>query len=102
MQQSWPRLSASPVSMLKVTARQDLQLWGGGGENGDLKLRRDRSMTEGLGMCGTTMQMPWTYVWGARVARLPILPQSAPRRKTTSPHPHQREPRGRGSKRDRA
>ena len=41
-------------------------------------------MTEGLGRCGNTMPSPWTHPWCARVALLPILPQSAPRRKTAA------------------
>eukprot|EP00966_Prymnesium_polylepis_P136445 3152902-Prymnesium_polylepis.1 len=56
VQRSSDRLPGLPVSILKVTAQ--LQLWGGGGENGDLEFQKERSMTEGLDKCRTTMQTP--------------------------------------------
>jgi hypothetical protein len=67
-------------------ASQDFWFRGGGGENGDLEFCSDRSMTEGVCGCKSTMQKPWARPWGARVARLPILPQEC------SPPPRGRRP----------
>eukprot|EP00966_Prymnesium_polylepis_P311676 7201893-Prymnesium_polylepis.1 len=37
----------------------------GGGQNDDLAFRRERSVTEGVCGCRTTMLTPWAHVWGA-------------------------------------
>ena len=91
------------VRTAKLSGLPRLQLWGGGGENGDLESRINSSMTEVLGRCGITMQMPWTHVWGARVAQLPNLPQECSPPHDRLPHPqlpHHRMSVAEGSERD--